>query len=305
MPLLKFCKLVMSSARLRRQMREYLNNRLQESQRAATQERKDRLKSFMAQGKELPRDIRDDALQILKATTYDDNETQFQNELDNEYAMMGVEDPLVAVTTSRDPAGPIKTFAREISQIIPNAQRINRGQMDLKGLADLCRQHDMTDLVIVHGTHGDPDCIVVSHLPYGPTAYLSLKNVVMRRDVPDAPPLSAAFPHLVFEDMTSKLGKRITDILKALFPVPKPESHRIISFVNRNDWISFRQHTFTKTKGQIQLQEVGPRMEMKLFKIVRGSIDNAAPEVEFALRSFIRSKAALLKAKEEDSDEEK
>jgi U3 small nucleolar ribonucleoprotein protein IMP4 len=293
----------MSSARLRRQMREYLHNKLVETQREATQRRKERLKQFMEEGKELPRDIREnDPLQLLKATTYDDATTEFQNELDNEYAMMGVEDPLVAVTTSRDPSGPIKTFAREISQIIPNAQRLNRGATDMKSLADLCRRHEFTDLVIVHGTHGDPDCIIVSHLPYGPTAYFSLKNVVMRRDVPDAPPLSAAFPHLVFEDMTSKVGKRVTDILKALFPVPKVESRRIISFVNRNDWISFRQHTFTKLKGEIKLSEVGPRMEMKLFKIIRGTIDTSAPEVEYALRSFINSKAAVLKAKEETSD---
>lgn len=293
----------MSSARLRRQMREYTQNRLLEAQRNATNERKERLKTFMSQGKELPKDIRPDALSLLKATTYDDNETQFQNELDNEYAMVGVEDPLVAVTTSRDPSGPIKTFAREISQIIPNAQRFNRGALDMKGLADLCRRHQMTDLVIVHGTHGDPDCIVVSHLPYGPTAYFSLKDVVMRRDVENAPPPSTAFPHLVFEDLTSTLGNRVKSILQALFPVPKPESRRLISFVNRNDWISFRQHTFTKNKGQIELQEVGPRMELKLFRIVRGTIDQAAPEAEFELRSFIRSKAALLKAKEESDDE--
>ena len=295
----------MSSARLRRQMREYLHNKLVETQREATQQRKDRMKQFMEEGKELPRDIRDNnPLQLLKATTYDDATTEFQNELDNEYAMMGVEDPLVAVTTSRDPSGPIKTFAREISQIIPNAQRLNRGASDMKGLADLCRRHEFTDLVIVHGTHGDPDCIVVCHLPYGPTAYFTLKNVVMRRDVPDAPPLSAAFPHLVFEDMTSKVGKRVTDILKALFPVPKPESRRIISFVNRNDWISFRQHTFTKLKGEIKLSEVGPRMEMKLFKIIRGTVDTTAPEVEYELRSFINSKAAVLKAKEQSSDDD-
>ena len=165
----------MSSARLRRQMREYMHNKLQESQRQATQERKERLTEFMEQGKDLPRDIREqNPLQLLKATTYDDAETEFQNELDNEYAMVGVEDPLVAVTTSRDPSGPIKTFAREISQIIPNAQRLNRGATDMKELADLCRRHEYTDLVIVHGKKGRPDGLVICHLPYGPTAYLSL-----------------------------------------------------------------------------------------------------------------------------------
>ena len=286
-------------------MREYLHNKLVETQRQATQERKEQVKRILEKGEVDRKNMDGDKLlQAYKETTYDDAESQYQNELDNEYAMMGVEDPLVAVTTSRDPSGPIKTFAREISQIIPNAQRLNRGATDMKALAELCRRHEFTDLVIVHGTHGKPDSLLVCHLPYGPTAIFTLKNVVMRRDIPDAPPLSQAFPHLVFEDMTSKVGKRVTDILKALFPVPKAESRRIISFVNRNDWISFRQHTFTKIRGEIKLEEIGPRMEMGLYKIIRGTIDTSAPDVEFTLRSFINSRAPVLKAKEESSDDE-
>jgi U3 small nucleolar ribonucleoprotein protein IMP4 len=283
-------------------MREYIHNRLVQSQRASTEERKERLKSFMSEGKRLPRDIRGDALSLLKATTYDDTETEKQA-IDDEYGLIGVEDPKVGVTTSRDPSGPIKHFARELSQVIPNAQRVNRGAADLASLVQLCRTQEMTDLVIVHGTHGDPDCIVVSHFPYGPTAYLSLQNVVMRRQIPDAPPLSSAYPHLVFEGLTSRLGQRVVKILQALFPVPKPEAQRLISFVNTDDWISFRQHTFRKVAGEIELTEIGPRMELRLFRIVLGTVEMADADVEFALRSFIRSRAPLLKAREDVEDD--
>ena len=284
-------------------MREYVHSHLVQSQREATEERKDRLKYFMSKGQELPRDIQNDAFSLLKSTTYDDVENE-KKEIDDEYSLIGVEDPKVAVTTSRDPSGPIKHFAREISQLIPNAQRVNRGATDLKSLVDYCRKHEMTDIIIVHGTHGDPDCIIVSHLPYGPTAYFSLANVVMRRQIEDAPPLSSAFPHLVFEDMTSKLGNRVKKILQALFPVPKPETRRLVSFVNKNDWISMRQHTFRRTGGKIELTEIGPRMEMRIFRIMQGTLEMSEADTEFALRSFIRSKAALLKAKDDSSDGE-
>jgi U3 small nucleolar ribonucleoprotein protein IMP4 len=256
----------------------------------------------MSQGKDLPRDLRADALGLLKATTYDDAESARQD-IDDEYSLVGVEDPKVAVTTSRDPSGPIKHFARELSQVVPNAQRVNRGAADLATLVQLCRTHAMTDIVVVHGTHGDPDCLIVSHLPFGPTTFFSLQNVVMRRQIPDAPPLTSAFPHLVFEDMTSALGVRVAKVLQALFPVPKPESRRLISFINSADWISFRQHTFRKAAGETQLAEIGPRMELRVFRIVRGTVEMEDADVEFALRSFIRSKAPLLKAKDdEDAD---
>lgn len=285
-------------------MREYVHSHLVQSQRDATDARKSRLKSFMAQGRELPRDIQGDALELLRATTYDDAESAGR-EIDDEYALIGVADPKVAITTSRNPSGPIKHFARELSQLIPNAERLNRGAADLRSLMELCRKHEMTDLVLVNGTHGDPDCLVVCHLPYGPTAYFSLANVVMRRQVEDPAPLSTAFPHLVFEDLTSKLGVRVRKILQALFPVPKPESRRLISFVNRSDWISVRQHTFRRTGGKTELSEIGPRMEMRLFRIVQGTIEMSDADTEFALRSFIRSKAALLKQSEDAENEEK
>jgi U3 small nucleolar ribonucleoprotein protein IMP4 len=284
-------------------MREYIHNRLVQTQQEATAQRKDRLKSFMAKGKDLPRDLRDDALHLLKQSTYDDAEST--QSIDDEYALIGVEDPKVAVTTSRDPASSVKHFARELSQVIPNAQRVNRGASDLPALVTLCRTHEMTDLVIVHGTHGDPDCIIVCHFPYGPTAFFSIGGVVMRRQISEAPPLSSAFPHLIFEGMTSKLGIRVKKVLQALFPVPKPETRRIISFVNKNDWISVRQNTFKRVQGKIELTEIGPRMEMRLFRIVLGTVEMGEADVEFALRSFIRSRAPLLRDRDDEEDDEK
>ena len=35
-------------------------------------------------------------------------------------------------------------------------------------------------------------------------------------------------------------GERTANIMKHLFPVPKPESKRLITFANRDDYISFR-----------------------------------------------------------------
>jgi len=53
------------------------------------------------------------------------------------------------------------------------------------------------------------DGLVVCHLPYGPTAYFSLSNVVMRHDIPDAGTMSEAFPHLIFHQFQSSLGQRV------------------------------------------------------------------------------------------------
>lgn len=63
-------------------------------------------------------------------------------------------------------------------------------------------------------------------------------------------------------------------VLQHLFPPPKGDSKRVITFANRDDFISFRHHNYAK-KGhkEVDLSEVGPRFEMRLFQ-VRLGFDN-------------------------------
>ena len=105
---------------------------------------------------------------------------------------------------------------------------------------EACRANECTDLIVLHETRGQPDAIQISHLPYGPTAYFTLYNVVLRHDIENCGTMPEQYPHLIFNNFGSPLGKRVQDILKYLFPVPKDESKRIITFSNEEDYISFR-----------------------------------------------------------------
>lgn len=44
-------------------------------------------------------------------------------------------------------------------------------------IIETCRAHDFTDVVLVHEHRGVPDGLIISHLPFGPTAYFGLLNV--------------------------------------------------------------------------------------------------------------------------------
>lgn len=173
--------------------------------------------------------------------------------------------------------------------ILPNCQRLNRGHFVVKNLVEACKSNDVTDLVILHEHRGVPDGLVICHLPYGPTAYFSLSNVVMRHDIPNVGPVQEIYPHLIFHNFTTKLGKRLESILKYLFPVPKPETKRIISFVNSEDYVSFRHHTHQGPNSNIELSEVGPRFEMRLFEIRQGTMEQAHANVEWKLRPYMNT----------------
>ena len=97
------------------------------------------------------------------------------------------------VTTARDPSSSLKRFTKEVRLLFPGAQRLNRGNMQLPEMVQVCRSNEVSDLVIVHEHRGEPDGLIVCHMPYGPTAYFSLSNVVMRHDIPEAGTMSEAF----------------------------------------------------------------------------------------------------------------
>eukprot|EP00798_Chlamydomonas_sp_ICE-L_P024624 gene24624-10245_t len=182
----------------------------------------------------------------------------------------------------------------EMKLVVPNSQRINRGGMVLGELVETCRSHEFTDVIILHEHRGEPDGMVVCHLPYGPTAYFGIFNTVLRHDIgqkKEVGTISEAYPHLILDQFTSTLGQRVGNILKHIFPVPKDDSKRVITFANRSDYISFRHHTYMMPKGakSVELTECGPRFELKAYQIKLGTIDQPHAENEWVLRSYTRS----------------
>lgn len=171
--------------------------------------------------------------------------------------------------------------------------------------------------------------MIVSHFPHGPTVYFNLSNVVLRHDIPNyhTSTVSEQYPHLIFDNFSSALGERVRDVLKYLFPVPKEDSKRVMTFANEDDFISFRwvalvlpslhelmfslrHHVFVRTGKQVQLAEVGPRMELKrkllslqtrivfygvlnrhlvAFEIRQGTLEQAEAEKEWVLSHYSRT----------------
>jgi U3 small nucleolar ribonucleoprotein protein IMP4 len=74
-----------------------------------------------------------------------------------------------------------------------------------------------------------------------------LTNVVTRHDIKSTDTVSEVLPHLIFDNFSSPLGQRTKTILQHLFGVPKEDSKRVVTFANKNDFISFRHHMYNKT----------------------------------------------------------
>jgi len=285
-----------------RERREYLYRKSQEAQFRQVQDKKDKVRRAIDENQYIDSDLKNDALELQRKGAWDDagpemamalgGDSAIANSMDDEYRWAGVEDPKIVITTSRDPSSKLKQFSKEIKLLFPGSQRLNRGNYDMNQLMDACRANNVTDYIVLHEHRGIPDGLIVSHLPHGPTAYFTMSDVVMRHDVPDMGTMSEAYPHLVFHNFKTKLGERTMSILKYLFPVPKEDSRRVVTFANHDDHISFRHHTYTKAdKGKnIELKEIGPRFQLKLWQIKLGTLENEkASNTEWCMKPFMNT----------------
>lgn len=288
-------------ARLRR---EYLYRKSVQDKVKGIQDKKDKLKRNLEENVPIHPDLRKSALHVQRKIEWEDAGPEMAmamgtemggggvaNPEDDEYRWAGVEDPKIVITTSRDPSSRLKMFVKELRLIFPNSQRMNRGNYEMKQLIHACRANDVTDFIIVHEHRGTPDTLVICHLPYGPTAYFTMSGVIMRHDIPDIGTMSEQYPHLIFHNFKTKLGERVMNILKYLFPVPKEDSKRVITFANHDDYICFRHHTYKKVQGRdVELTEVGPRFQIKLYEIKLGTLDTeVAADTEWALRPYMNT----------------
>ncbi|KAJ3449894.1 u3 small nucleolar ribonucleoprotein imp4 [Anaeramoeba flamelloides] len=258
-------------------------------------DKKHKLREALKQGKQLPSELQMEAEKLYDKSQFDDKKSLERiDNIDDEYSTCGIKDPKIMITTSRDPSTKLVQFAKELRLILPNSQKINRGSYVISKIAEACNRNDFTDLILVHETKGVPDGMIVSHFPYGPTAYFGILNPVLRHDIKNVSSASESYPHLIFDNFNTKLGNRVQSILKYLFPVPKESSKRVITLSNTSDLISFRHHTFSKTDGKIELDEIGPRFELRLFQIKLGTIEIEDAEKEFIWRPYMNSKKLLL-----------
>ncbi|KAK2871793.1 hypothetical protein FQN49_002817, partial [Arthroderma sp. PD_2] len=269
-----------------RERRDYLYRKALLLKDASIAERRATLKASLASGKPLDSSIANDK-RLREDFKYDESlptanpksKDAEEVDVDDEYAVTsGLVDPRPLVTTSRDPSSRLSTFAKEIRLLMPTSIRLNRGTLVLNDLVASASASALSDMVILHEHRGTPTAITISHLPHGPTASFSLHNVVLRADIPNASrgTVSESYPHLIFEGFTTKLGKRVVQVLSHLFP-PREAGKigsRVVTFKNIEDSIEVRHHVFVKTGYQdVELAEVGPRMTMRLFEIRGGTLE--------------------------------
>eukprot|EP00917_Polyrhabdina_sp_WS-2016_P027255 GHVP01058188.1.p1 GENE.GHVP01058188.1~~GHVP01058188.1.p1 ORF type:complete len:299 (-),score=67.85 GHVP01058188.1:128-931(-) len=248
--------------------------------------KREKVKKCLDTGEALPSSFRKDK-DLMRDLFFNDTipeETTF----DMEYSKSGVLEPKILLTTSRSPSTKLQRFVKELKILFPNSQKINRGNIVKIEIIEEAKKKGVTDVVFVNESNGAPSQLIITHLPIGPTVYFTLSNIKYKDEI-NKGTMSEVYPNLVFEGFDTKLGNRTTEILKNLFPISKKDSKRIIGFINKNEIICVRNYKYNKENKIINVNEEGPRFDMKLYSIELGSIEVDNRKSEWNLKPFMNT----------------
>jgi len=198
--------------------------------------------------------------------------------------------PKVAITTREHPTPGAKEFVCNLQDLIPGLTYYRRRSFPLKKIIKYLKNRDFTDLLVVGENRKKVDSLMVVHLPDGPTATFKVTSVQYPEQIEDHGIMSSHNPELILNNFTTRMGHGLGRMFASLFPqVPEFTGRRIITFHNQRDFIFVRQHRYifdpdekNKEVGmKPRIQELGPRMTLKLQRLQHGTFDTMEGEFEW------------------------
>lgn len=191
--------------------------------------------------------------------------------------------PKILITTSPHATKVAYDFIRDLLHLIPNSFFYARKKFRIKRIVDAAIEKGFTYVMIVHQDHKELNSIVLSHLPNGPTALFTLKNVVLARDVPNRGRSTKHKPEIILNNFNTRLGHRVGRMLGSLFhQEPNFRGRRVVTFHNQRDFIFVRHHRYEfDGPKKARLQELGPQFTLKLKSLQHGTFDPIHGEYEW------------------------
>jgi len=195
------------------------------------------------------------------------------------------------LTSSRSPSSKLLKFIKELENIFPYSQKINRGSEFLISLVSFSLLQGVKNLMVVYENRSRPSAIVISHLPSGPSLFFTVSNVLFEVNGKKMKK-NEILPKVIFDNLNSNLGLRISSVLASLFPSSSLKSKRVITFSGFKGTILFGHYWNEKTgykQRNLLLKKLSPSFDLHPYKITLDVLSQKYHKIEWVLTSFLDS----------------
>ena len=215
--------------------------------------------------------------------------------------------PKVLITTSIN--GTLHTQAEQLTNLFPNSVYIRRSahrfghKFSVREISTFASNRNFTTVMVLEEDLKKPSGLTVVHLPEGPTFHFSISNWIDGRRLPGHGNPTEHDPELILNNFRTPLGLLTAHLFRSMFP-PQPEllGRQTVTLHNQRDYIFLRRHRYVfrekretekavvgsdgkEMKGvegiKAGLQELGPRMTLKLRRVDKGIQRRSGQEWEW------------------------
>ncbi|ERT03396.1 ribosome production factor 1 [Sporothrix schenckii 1099-18] len=205
--------------------------------------------------------------------------------------------PKILITTSRHAT--IHKYAQTLTDVFPNSTYIPRSghryvshEYSVREIAGYAHNRGYTALLIVNEDQKKPSGLDITLLPNGPMLHFSIQTWVDAKRLPNHARSTGHIPELIMNNFDTSLGKLVGGVLGRLFPKdPELIGRTVLTLHNQRDYVFVRRHRYmmrekratersvTEKDGKamtgvedvrVALQEIGPRMTLKLRRVDKG-----------------------------------
>lgn len=174
---------------------------------------------------------------------------------------------MILITTSRRPTRRLRTLCHDLAHSIPNAIRVNRGKLNLEGIAERTLEFNADRVIIVSRWRGGPgkveffQCGSEGLTPVPPVLYVAGVRLLREFEVRSRPIRSLV---VATEPDGPPEIMKVAESLSNFFGVPLSNEKRVASKYQASMQIStaasgFNQITFVLLPEAV---EVGPRFTL-------------------------------------------
>jgi ribosome production factor 1 len=215
--------------------------------------------------------------------------------------------PKILITTSLNST--LHHEARLLTDLFPNSVYIRRTahrhahKFSLREISSFAANRNYTAVIVLEEDQKRPSGLTVVHLPHGPTFHFSMSNFIEGKKLPGHGRSTDHWPELILTNFLTPLGLLTSQLFRTLFPAqPHFEGRQVLTVLNQRGFIFIRRHRYAfrekreteksvvgadgkEMKGaegiRAALQEIGPRLTLKLRRIDKGIQRSSGQEWEW------------------------
>ena len=215
--------------------------------------------------------------------------------------------PKILITTSLNSSlhneAHLLTSLFPFSQYIPRSSHHYGYKFSIREICSFASNRNYTSLIILKEDQKKPTGLTMVPLPKGPTFHFSVSSWVEGKKLPGHGRPTEHIPELILNNFRTPLGLLTAHLFRTLFP-PQPDlqGRQTVTIHNQRDYVFIRRHRYrfrdkrTTEKSvigadgkevagmegiRVGLQELGPRLTLKLRRVDKGIQRGSGQEWEW------------------------